>query len=197
MGCLWGRNQTNLLRQNQRGRCRMAHWNIYPRSETHCRLFDWIHGPSCQSTDRRPARHIFAEEKCQQRDHQSNTCLSTERSSPDVGVIEGGHHSSWPRIWMDKHLVWLPNRIRNHLWRNGKTHGDKMSKTTQVLKGTLLQLQWRRTYSQVLSKRTKPQQKTTIQVFQMWPRRTRCPRMPIITTRQQQDPGKGSKEVYK
>jgi len=72
-----------------------------------------------------------------------------------------------------------------------------MRKTAQVLEGILLQLQQRRTYSQVLSKRTEHQQEATIQVFQVWPRRACCPRMLIITTRQQQDPGKGSEEVYK
>ena len=39
----------------------MVHRNVYPRLETHRRLFDQIHGPSRQSTDRRPTCHIFAE----------------------------------------------------------------------------------------------------------------------------------------
>ena len=154
MGCLWGRNQASLPRQNQRSWCRIVHWNIHPRLEIHCWLFDWIHGTSYQSTNRWSIYHIFAKEKCEQGNCQGNTCLSTKRSSPNIRTIEGGHHSSWPRIWIDKYLVWLPDQIRNHLWRHGKAHGDRIRKATQEHKRTLLQLQWRRTYSQVLSKRT-------------------------------------------
>ena len=84
----------------------MAHQNIYPRSRTHRQLFDQIHGPSCQSTDRRPARHIFVEEKCYREIIRAILAYPPKEAPQTleqwkVAITAVGQGYEWTSIWYD------------------------------------------------------------------------------------------------
>ena len=113
--------------QDERSWRRMVHRNIYTRKETHCRFPYWIYGLSKQGTDRQSACNIFAEKERKQRNYQSHNGISTNSSSQEPRTVEGGNHSSRTRIWVDQYSLWLQDRFRNNLWRNGQTNGNRMT----------------------------------------------------------------------
>ena len=111
--------------QDERSWRRMVHQNIYTRKETYRRFSYWIYGLSKQGTDRQLACNIFAEKERKQGNYQSYNSIFTNSSSQEPRTVEGSNHSSRTRIWVDQYSLWLQDRFRNNLWRNGQTNRNR------------------------------------------------------------------------